>query len=401
MKTLFDADRLSLDGAIGLTVDSLLAYGERYEHWAIAFSGGKDSTALVTVVVFLIVSGRLRKPQTLTVLYADTRMELPPLQICAMAILDALRKIGVDVRVVLPDLDDRFFVYMLGRGVPPPKNRFRWCTPQLKIEPMLGSLRDLRHRAGGKILMLTGVRIGESAARDDRIALSCSRDGSECGQGWFQAATPESVADTLAPLLHWRICNVWEWLTAHAPAAGFPTAMLIADSYGGKNDLESLIESHARTGCIGCPLASKDGALDRVLLLPQWKYLAPLKRLRPLYEELGQHKNRLRKANEERRADGSIVSNPGRIGPLCMEARRRGLAEVLAIQAEVNAAADAASRPPIDILNAEEISRIEELIAANTWPQRWTGNELPGNAEVPQLYADGSLQRLLWESESV
>ena len=142
-------------------------------------------------------------------------------------------------------MDDRFFVYMFGRGVPPPSNTFRWCTAQLKIEPMVAALKSLRDEYGQKFLMLTGVRVGESAARDARIALSCGKNNSECGQGWFQEATPEAVADTLAPLLHWRLCHVWDWLTGMHDLAphGFSTG-LIAAVYGQDENLET----HARTG---------------------------------------------------------------------------------------------------------------------------------------------------------
>ncbi len=44
-------------------------------------------------------------------------------------------------------------------------------------------METLREDYGENFLMLTGVRIGESAARDQRIALSCTKDGGECGQG--------------------------------------------------------------------------------------------------------------------------------------------------------------------------------------------------------------------------
>lgn len=71
---------------------------------------------------------------------------------------------GYVAQTVMPPMDDRFFVYMFGRGVPPPSNTFRWCTPQLKVEPMESALKDLRDKYGQKFLMLTGVRIGESAA---------------------------------------------------------------------------------------------------------------------------------------------------------------------------------------------------------------------------------------------
>lgn len=183
--SLFEDERLTLADALDLTAASLQAYGATYRHWAVAYSGGKDSSATVTAVVHLIESGRIPRPETLTVLYADTRMELPPLQNAALATLAVLEARGIRTQVVLPAMDDRFFVYVLGRGVPPPKNNFRWCTPQLKIEPMLGALQRLRGEVGQKILMITGVRVGESAARDQRIALSCGRDGAECGQGWF------------------------------------------------------------------------------------------------------------------------------------------------------------------------------------------------------------------------
>jgi DNA sulfur modification protein DndC len=395
MRTLFDMDRLTLDQAIQLAIASLRERGAG-KHWVIAFSGGKDSTALVTIVVWLIAAGLVPRPLSLTVLYADTRMELPPLQICALAILDTLRKMGVAAKVVLPPLDERFFVYMLGRGVPPPKNRFRWCTDQLKVGPMEAELLGLRQAVGEKLLMLIGVRVGESAARDQRIAISCSRDGAECGQGWFGEATPESVADTLSPLLAWRTCNVWEWLTERAPAAGFPTAHMIADYYGGMSSVESIADLNGRTGCAGCNLASKDQALDRVLLLPAWPHLRPLKRLRPLYIELQLHKNRIRKDGSERRVDGTLVKNPGRIGPLKMEARRAGLTEVLSIQEEINTAAKQLGRPGMVLIDDEELTRILQLQAENTWPDRWTGDEISGDEDVPDYYQDGTVQPLLF-----
>src|ERR1051326_11776 len=257
-KSLFEDARMKLPESIELTVQSLIEYGARYKHWAIAYSGGKDSSATVTLVASLIEQGRIPEPESLTILYADTRMELPPLHLSAMSVMDSLRERGYQAHVVLPPLDKRYFVYMLGRGVPPPNNNtLRWCTRQIKVNPMIAALRGLRDSIGEKFLMLTGVRLGESAARDSRITLSCSRDGGECGQGWFQQATPESVADTLAPLLHWRVCHVWAWLNAHAPGEGFPTRA-VAAAYGG----DEAEEVNARTGCVGCPLAKQDTALD-------------------------------------------------------------------------------------------------------------------------------------------
>jgi DNA sulfur modification protein DndC len=146
--SLFENERLSLERSIELSAESLRHYGSLYKHWAIAFSGGKDSSATVTLVVDLIEKGQIPKPDSLTVLYADTRQELPPLHNAAMALLDNLKERGFDTRVVLPQMDHRYFVYMLGRGVPPPSNTFRWCTPKLKVMSMERELDALRQERG-------------------------------------------------------------------------------------------------------------------------------------------------------------------------------------------------------------------------------------------------------------
>jgi DNA sulfur modification protein DndC len=387
-----------LDRSIELTAESLRAYGALYRHWAIAFSGGKDSAATVTLIADLMERGVVPRPESVTVLYADTRQELPPLHNAAMALLDNLRGRGFDTRVVLPQLDHRYFVYMLGRGVPPPSNTFRWCTPKLKVMSMERELEALRQERGEKFLMLTGVRIGESAACDQRIALSCTKDGGECGQGWFQQTSSNAVADVLAPLLHWRVCHVWDWLVQADVELGFPT-FDIAEVYGHdpQDELGEAEPLNARTGCIGCPLVQEDAALERVLANPKWAYLAPLRQLRPLYREVKKPQYRLRKHGELRK-DGTLAKKQGRLGPLTLETRAWLLGEVLRIQAEVNGAAAACGQPPLSLINGEELARIQALIAAKTWPEKWDGTEHRGDEWLPDILSDGSIQPLLFEN---
>lgn len=385
--------RMQMTDSIELTARSLAAYGPTHKHWAFAWSGGKDSTATLTLVLYLIDSGRIKRPETITVLFADTRLELVPLMAAAHDIMDDLRERGIDVRVVMSPLDQRFFVYMFGRGVPPSGAGFRWCTGLIKIEPMEAALAELVGHLGEKVLMITGVRQGESAVRDQRIVMSCGKDGAECGQGWYQETLPAALCDTLAPLLHWRVCHVWEWLRSWAPQAEFGdwSTKLLAEAYGG----DEAEEKNARTGCMGCPVASRDVALENIVARPQWAYLAPLLRLRPMFERLRSDKSfRKRKRAGERKADGTLVKKQQRLGPLTMAARRWGLTEVLAIQAECNAVALVAGRPLVDILNAEEVSRIEELMALNTWPDKWTGDEPTADEVQDVAYADGSSMAL-------
>lgn len=388
--TLFEGARMTLDDSLDLTAQSILAYADNYRHWAVAFSGGKDSSATVTVIAHLIKTGRIPKPDSLTVLYGDTRMELPPLQISAIEIMKSLQGEGINAKIVLPAMDDRFMVYMLGRGVPPPSNTFRWCTPQLKIEPMQEELKAIRESRGEKFLMMTGVRLGESAARDARIALSCGKNGAECGQGWYQTSTPESVADTLAPLLHWRVCHVWDWLRFFAPDYGYPTAQ-IAEAYGG----DEAEEVNARTGCVGCNLASRDNALERLIKMPQWAYLTPLLRLRQLYATLKRPQNRHRKDGSERTQAGAMVTNPMRLGPLTLEARLWGLQEVLDIQGDINTQAILQHRPEYWLIDGREEERIRELIALKTYPRKWSGNDVLGDVWMDEVMGEGVIQPLI------
>lgn len=391
---LFQTSRLQMNESIELTIQSLQAYSGKYDHVAIAWSGGKDSSTLLTLYIYLIESGKIPKPKSITIFYADTRLELTPLSIAAYSIIDELKHKGYNVNIVMAELDKRFMVYILGRGVPPPNNQtLRWCTQQIKIKPMEMALQQL-HNQYGKVLMLTGVRQGESAIRDGRIAMSCGKDGAECGQGWYQEdKSITALSDTLAPILHWRVCHVWEWLKHWAPLPQYGDwdTEIIAEAYGG----DEAEEINARTGCVGCPLASKDTALDTILSMDKWQYLQPLKELRPLYEWLRHPQNRLRK-NGETNKDGKLSSNPQRLGPIKLEMRLQALEKILDIQFRINAKAKIASMPYVFLINNEEENRIRELIKLKTFPNKWTGYEIGGEVQVDKIYNNGTIWKQLF-----
>lgn len=384
------AARMQIDEAIALTQQSLQAHGPEHAHWSIAWSGGKDSTATLTLVLWMIETGMVPAPKRLTILYADTRMEIPPLAIAAEDISARLIARGHQVQRVVAEMDRRYMVYLLGRGVPPPNNgTLRWCTQSIKITPMEEALREATK--DGSILMITGVRQGESAIRDRRIEMSCSKDGAECGQGWYQQALPNARGlrgkiATLAPILHWRVCHVWEWLRTWAPLpeyGGLPTA-IIADAYGG----DEAEEINARTGCIACPLASRDTALETVVAMPHWAGLMPLLELKPIYRELRLAKHRIRKAEPEFLKSGRLAANPQRMGPLRLESRLWALEQILSIQGRC--------RPTVDLINREEEARIRELIDLETWPNGWDGTEPEADLALPvHYYSDGAAQPVL------
>ncbi len=382
---------IDLDEAIELTIASLLSYWDRHGHYAVAWSGGKDSTATLTLIIHLIETGRLPQPDVLHVFYADTRQELPPIQMAAELVMERLRGHNwIQLHVVRAPLDQRFLVYILGRGVPPPNNNtLRWCTRQIKVDPMSAALGIAIEQMAGSALMITGVREGESAVRDGRISMSCSKDGAECGQGWYQQVLPEAKGikgriATLAPILHWRVCHVWDWIAraAYLPEYGEWPIAIMADAYGG----DDAADIAARTGCIACPLTEEDKALKIVIEMSRWAHLAPLLELKPIYRWMRLPAQRLRKRGFERLKDGSIAKNPQRMGPLTLEARVTALEQILDIQ----------RRAGVDLINHEEEARIRELIAAETYPDRWEGDEPRADVWLDAVYADGTEQPILF-----
>jgi DNA sulfur modification protein DndC len=392
--------RKTLEEAIEETINGFhkIDAWEKYDVWDIGYSGGKDSTTVVTLLAYLIAAQKIPRPKRIMVQYADTGMELPPLHDAALHTLQQLELHGFETQIVRPELDDHFFVYMLGRGVPPPNNgRMRWCTRLLKAKPMAMAMRTV----DGKKLLITGVREGESALRDDRIVAACNKDGGECGQGYLHVKTADDLqADPFAPILGWRVCLVYDWLTLFAPSEAYGAwdTTTLAEIYGydSKNGQDESLS--ARTGCMECRLVHKDHMMERVLSIPKYRYLAPIRRLRTLYEELVTDSMRLQKDGTQRLKDGGMPANLYRKGPLTLEARRYGLSQVKAIQDEVNGLAQVQGMPLISLISPEEEARILELIAANTWPQRWSGTEpLASLFQEPQKQPEAI--QLSWEGD--
>jgi hypothetical protein len=78
-----------------------------------------------------------------------------------------------------------------------------------------------------------------------------------------------------------------------------------------------------------------------------------------------------------------------------MEARRMGLARVIAIQDEINA-----NKPSEDLeyllINAKEKEAIEQMNESNTWPNGWSGEEQRADLPFEEIRKDGAIQENLF-----
>lgn len=245
---------------------------EGYDHWIINFSGGKDSTATVVVTLEMALEciGEIRR---IDVVYADTMLEIPSIKQYALSFLSSLQTISrltdlpLHCHVVLPRIEERYWVYLLGRGYPPPHQRFRWCTRRLKVQPIEDKLKQFTRP--NRTSIITGVRFGESKDRDKRLVRSCTRGG-ECGQGLWMQYSRRLEATYLAPLVDWSDCDVWDFLLLFAPSLGYPTAQL-ERVYNGRE---------TRFGCWMCTVVRQDKAMEKTIAQAEWSYLAPLAELR-------------------------------------------------------------------------------------------------------------------------
>ena len=108
----------------------------------IGYSGGKDSTCVLQLVYMALSkldSKELHKK--VWVICGDTLVEIPTVVERIDTTFDNLNKSAQKANIplqgvkVYPEVNDTFFVNLIGKGYPAPTRTFRWCTERLKIDP--------------------------------------------------------------------------------------------------------------------------------------------------------------------------------------------------------------------------------------------------------------------------
>ena len=157
-------------------LDQYMYADTSFRPWIIGFSGGKDSTVLLTLVWLAlrkikrdaIAPFQLRRP--IYVVCNDTLVENP---IIATYVDEVLTQIEIKareedlpifVRKTEPRLEDSFWVNVIGKGYPVPNTAFRWCTDKMKIKPTARFIIEQVDECGEAIILI-GTRKAESATR--------------------------------------------------------------------------------------------------------------------------------------------------------------------------------------------------------------------------------------------
>ena len=146
--------------------------------WVIGYSGGKDSTAvlqLVWLALSKLPKEDRRKP--VHVISTDTLVENPVVAAWVdrshevMGENAAREGLPIYPHKLTPDVQNTFWVNLIGRGYPAPRPKFRWCTERMKITPADRFISDVVKQNGEAIVVL-GTRKAESSVRAARMNAS-------------------------------------------------------------------------------------------------------------------------------------------------------------------------------------------------------------------------------------
>jgi len=117
--------------------------------WVIGYSGGKDSSAVITLVYLALLGlpPQMRSKDVFLV-SSDTLVETP-------VVVDLIKKTMLQIEAgakrnglpitqhaVMPKTNETFWVNLLGKGYPAPTRSFRWCTERMKINPVSDFIKD-------------------------------------------------------------------------------------------------------------------------------------------------------------------------------------------------------------------------------------------------------------------
>ena len=324
---------------------SLIAaeYTQANTPWYVGYSGGKDSSTVLKLL-FLAVAGLSTTGPPITIVYADSGVQIPPMRDLALSVLDAfeaecaVHQIPLSVAVVLPLLADRYLVKVIGRGYPPPTNKFRWCTRRLLTNPVNRFFRESGAERG---ILLLGLRRGESASRGLAIGRYSSPN-----HGYLRQERERGLF-IFAPIIEYSTEDVWATLFGNPVPRSIDAEKLFGlykDASGEVPTFQapsSVPHGPGRFGCWTCTVVHKDHTLAS-LASNGYPALVPLLEFRDWLAAM--------RDDPQYRCDRRRNGAPGP-GPLTLRARSEALQRLIRAEQEAG----------IQLLSPDEASLIGRL----------------------------------------
>lgn len=360
--------------------------------WTVGFSGGKDSTLLVTLVFQMV--GELKPNQRTKKIYiisSDTMVENPIVKRymhdMSRKINEAGKELGIEGVIITPAYDKTFWAYVIGYGYPTPEPPgFRWCTDRLKIKP-INTYTIQRIKEDGEIIMLLGVRKAESSYRARGIKAR------EIEGKLLVPHTDIENAYVYNPLTEIPNEDIWRFLLAgdaKSPWGG--DNRYLFSLYQGEtleeegsvlghiDDKTVTVTGNSRFGCWICTMVKEDKSLKNFIdkgsdeLIPLRDFRDWLIKFRSMSEY-----------REKKRRNGAVyVKNDGELGlgPFNMEGREIILRGLLDLQ----------KRTGMELITLGELKAIDQI---------WEKEGDLSRRRLVDIYSDVMGEQLPWDELKV
>ncbi len=324
--------------------------------WVIGYSGGKDSTAVLQLVLYALWKLPKEKlTKEVHVLSSDTQVENPAIVAYIDEQLDAIktsvrRKLFAhaehlfQVEKVAPKIEDRFWLNLLGKGYPAPNRWFRWCTQRLKINPTNDYILQQVSKHGNAVVVL-GSRKAESGTRArtlekfDLEAIS--------GQKFKKHTLPNSWS--YAPISDLTTQEVWQYLMQVPSFWSGDNKKLVAMYRNASEnaaecplviDTSSSSCGNSRFGCWVCTVVKRDKSMENLIDNGE-DWMMPLLDFRDVLRSYSD--------DPTKRFSQSRSGSEGKSGPFLFEVRAELLKEVLEIEQLTN----------LEVISKQELAAIQ------------------------------------------
>lgn len=372
--------------------------------FVIGYSGGKDSSAVVQLIWNAIAALPVEKrTKTIYVMTTDTQVENPFVSSWVRQSLRQMKleakkqQIPIEPNLLCPEIKDTFWVNLIGKGYPAPRQGFRWCTERLKIRPTNYFIRKMI-RASGEVLLILGTRKAESFQRAETMAKY------EIGQVSDRLNVNSTLKNSLrysgslpnaiiySPIQDWRNDEVWLYLMQWDNPWNYSNKDLFTMYRGATADNECPLVvdtstpscGDSRFGCWVCTLVNQDKSMEAMIQNDEEKeWLQPLLDIRnDLDIQDDYHRRDFRRIYGkvqlfERNLDGKLSIEPVP-GPYTKYWREHWLRRVLEAQVQVrkNAPED---MKDITLITPEELSEIRRI---------WLEEKHEFDDSLPRIYEE-------------
>ncbi|MCB8785680.1 DNA phosphorothioation system sulfurtransferase DndC [Planktothrix agardhii] len=360
----------------------------------IGWSGGKDSTSVLQIIWNSIAALPVeQRTKTIHVITNDTLVENPIISTWVKRSLEKMQlaakeqKMPIETHLTYPAIQDTFWVCLIGKGYPTPRQRFRWCTDRLKIQPADSFIQEVLKTNREAILVL-GTRKTESIQRSMNMAKHRKRRVRD------RLNTNPRRPDCLvySPIEDWRTDEVWMYLMQWENPWGLDNKELLAMYRGATadNDCPLVVDTStpscgsSRFGCWVCTLVTKDKSMEAMIINDEAKeWMQPLLNLR---NELDPTNDRDKRDFRrifgkvqlfERNIDGEISVEPIP-GPYTKKWREHWLRRVLEAQQQIRQTAPEEYRN-ITLITIGELSEIRRI---------WLEEKHEFDDSVPKIYQE-------------